>query len=188
MRRTPVVLGILSMVFGGLIAVYSAFGLATQSMVKDWGSTFAKLGALAPKRPGQPDPTAMMAQMGPLMNELKPYTLGIQTGMLLFSLALVGVGFSLYKRQAWSRAASLLWSGAALAFIPFQLWIQTKVVQPRVNELLLKSLGDASGLLQSTMGMQSGITIVMHVLLYAPFPIILLILMGRSSAKNDLLT
>lgn len=191
MRRTPVVLGILSMVFGGLIAAYSAFGLATQSMVKDWGAAFAKLSALGPPRANQPDPAVLMNGMSQLMSELKPYTLSISIGMMLFSLALVGIGWGLYKRQAWSRGASLMWATAALAFIPFQLYLQTKVIQPKVNELMLRAFADSNmpaGFLQNALGMQTGITVVMNILFYAPFPVILLILMGRASAKNDLLS
>jgi hypothetical protein len=190
MRRTPVVLGVLSMVFGGLVAAYSAFGLATQSMVKSWSSAFGKMAAMGPPRPGQPDPAKMMEAMGPMLDQLKPYTLSISGGMLLFSLALIGVGWGLYKRQAWSRPASMLWGAAALAFIPFQIWVQTSIIQPRMREIMIQAFSDAQmppGIIESAFGMQSGITVVFTVLFYAPFPVVLLILMGRSSARNDLL-
>jgi hypothetical protein len=95
MRRTPVVLGILSMVFGGLIAAYSAFGLATQSMVKSWTSAFGKMAAMGPPRPGQPDPAKMMESMGPLLEQLKPYTQSITGGILLLKQVLIGVGWGL---------------------------------------------------------------------------------------------
>jgi hypothetical protein len=190
MRRTPVVLGILSMIFGGLVAAYSAFGLATQSMAKEWSAAFSKMAALNPPRPGHPDPGKMMEGMGPLLDQLKPYTLSISGGMLLFSLALIGIGWGLYKRQAWSRPASLLWGAAALAFIPFQIWVQTAIIQPRMREMMLQAFTDANlppAFLQSMLSAQGGITVVFTVLVYAPFPVVLLILMGRSSARNDLL-
>src|SRR5947209_6975553 len=138
MRRTPVVLGILSMVFGGLVALYSSVGLATQSLVKDWGQTFGKLGQIGPRRPGQPDPSAALEAIGQVVDQLKPYTYAISGGMVAFSLALILIGWGLYKRQAWSRPASLLWSGLALAFIPFQIYVQTQIVQPRMHEAMMK--------------------------------------------------
>lgn len=173
------------MIFGTLIALYSAIGLWMQSAMKDFG----KLGALMPKRPGAPDPAVALEALGKVMEELKPYTNAIAGGMLIFSLALIAVGMGLYKRQAWSRPASLLWSGLALAFIPFQIFVQTQIVQPRVHDAMMKMYeGMPAGVFDGMMGMQTGLTIVMQVVFYAPFPVILLILMGRSSAKNDLLT
>jgi hypothetical protein len=191
MRRTPVVLGILSMVFGGLIAAYSAFGLATQSMAKDWSKMFGQLGALAPQKPGAPDMRVMMESMSHVMDELRPYTFAISGGFLLFSNVLVGIGWGLYKRQAWSRMASIGWSQAALAFIPFQIFVQTHLIQPKVMAAMKAAFTQAnmpSAMFEGMMGMQSGIVVVTSILFYAPFPVILLILMGRQSAKGDLLT
>jgi hypothetical protein len=186
MRRTPVVLGLLSMIFGGLVAIYSGVGLWLQSAVKDFG----KLGSMIPRRPGQPDPAVALEATARAMEDLKPYTYAITGGMIVFSLALIVVGLGLYKRQAWSRPASLLWSALALAFIPFQIFVQTQVVQPRIHEAMMKAYeGTAMAGLQSSMaGMQTSATVLGQIIFYAPFPVILLILMGRSSAKNDLLS
>jgi hypothetical protein len=184
MRRTPVILGILSMVFGGLVALYSAAGLWMQSAIKDFG----KLGAMLPRRPGGPDPSAAMEALARVAEELKPYTYAITGGMIAFSLALIVVGFGLYKRQAWSRPASLLWSGLALAFIPFQIFVQTHIIQPRMHDAVAKMYEGMPGMGESMLGMQTSLTVVLQILFYAPFPVILLILIGRASAKNDLLT
>jgi hypothetical protein len=192
MRRTPVVLGVLSMVFGSLVAAWSAFGLATQSLMRDMTSGFtSSLLAGQPHKPGMPDPAVMMQSMQKMVDELKPYTYMLSGGMIVFSLALVVVGFGLYKRQPWSRPASLLWGAAALADIPFMLWVQTSVIIPKTQAMMTEMFaasGMPSGVFDAAMGMQKGILVVTHILFYAPFPVLLLILMGRSSAKNDLLT
>jgi hypothetical protein len=189
MRRTPVVLGILSMVFGGLIALYQAFVLASQSLMKNFAD-LGKMGAGMPHRPGQPDFGAAMEAGMKVAEQLRPYTYAIAGGMLIMSLALIVVGFGLYKRQAWSRPASLLWGGAALLFIPFQIFIQTQIIQPRMHEAMSKMLEGQPGgaMMDSMMGVSSGLVIITQIVFYAPFPVILLFLMGRSSAKNDLLS
>jgi hypothetical protein len=191
MRRTPVVLGVLSMVFGGLVAAWSLFGLLTQSMVKDFSGTFGSaMAKLGPPRPGAPDPKAMMDEMGKMMEALTPYMYTLTGGMLLMSLLLGVVGFGLYKRQSWSRPGALMWAVAALAFIPFQLYVQIAIVMPRSQAMMAAAFqGDkmAAGLMDSFAGMQTGITVVTHILFYAPFPVILLFLMGRRSARNDLM-
>jgi hypothetical protein len=192
MRKTPVVLGVLSMVFGGLVSLYSLFGLLSQSFLKGLTSTFTAAALRAgPRRPGAPDPAQMMDAMQKLFDELRPYTLAISGGMLFMSLALCVVGWGLYKRQAWSRAAALLWCGAALLFLPFSIWVQVGLVMPRtmevMNAMMPPELSRLSGFGDAMMGMQKTITIVGQLVFYTPYPIVLAILMGRPSAKNDLL-
>lgn len=191
MRRTPVILGVLSMVFGGLVAAWSLFGLLTQSMVKDFSGTFGSaMMKLGPPRPGAPDPQAMMAEMTKMMEALTPYVYTLTGGMLAMSLLLGVVGYGLYRRQAWSRPAALLWAAGALAFIPFQLYVQLAIVMPRTQAMMAAAFHNdklTAGMMDSFAGMQTGITVVTHILFYAPFPVILLILMGRPSARNDLL-
>jgi len=50
----------------------------------------------------------------------------------------------------------------------------------------LKVPGAAANSMQSMASLQGVVLIVFHLLFYTPFPIILLLLMGRQSAKNDL--
>jgi hypothetical protein len=190
MRRTPVVLGVLSMIFGGLVSLYSLFGLLSQSMVKGFtGGLTAAMQNLGPPRPGQPDPAAMMQAMTQLIDDLKPYTYAISGGFLIMSLALIAIGWGLYKRQSWSRPAALLWAACALVFLPFSIYINVGVVMPRTAEITNMYMGQMkmAGFMDSMMSMQKTITIVSHIIFYAPYPIILAILMGRSSARNDLL-
>jgi len=191
MRKTPVILGVLSMVFGGLVGMWSAFGLLTQSFVKDWTKTMGSMMALQPHKEGAPDPAAMFASMATVVERLKPYTYAVSGGMFVFSMALAAIGFGLYRRQAWARPASLLWAAAALLFLPFQIYVQVGIVQPAMHEAMMASLANAkfpTGLMDTMVGAQRMVAIIGQVVFYAPFPVILLALMGRSSARNDLLS
>jgi hypothetical protein len=188
-RRTPVVLGILNIIFGSVIALWALFGLFIQNTVKEWTQTFTKLMAMAPHKPGMPDPAQMMEGMVRALDKLKPYQYVMSGGFLLLSLACIGVGYGLWKRQAWSRQAAVLWSIAALAFIPIQLYLQVGVILPMTNQIVLESFrssGLPTGMMEAMTGMQGAMTVVSGILFWAPYPIILAILMGRSSAKNDL--
>jgi hypothetical protein len=72
-----------------------------------------------------------------------------------------------------------------------QIWVQVKVILPRTQEITKAMLegtpGASSAVMQSIEGVQSVATVVLYLLFYSPFPILLLWLIGRPSAKNDLL-
>jgi cytochrome bd-type quinol oxidase subunit 2 len=198
MRNTPVVLGVLSIAFGSLQALVSGASLATQSKTKDllkgMGSAMSKLPGA--NQPGQPDFNATMDAAARLGEDLKPYTLLLGLSMVVMALALVAVGILLYKRRARARPAALAWAVAALLYIPCQLYLQVSIINPRTQQYLKEiasaSTGagtgaDAAGAAMDVMsGMMGGIAIVGTVAFYAPFPIVLLALMGRSKIKQVL--
>jgi hypothetical protein len=191
MRNTPVVLGVLSIAFGSLQALFSAMGLASQPLSKNilGGMGKAMSGLPGAKQPGQPDPAAMMEGMVKLTDELKPYTLLLGISMIILASALVVVGVLLYKRRARARPLALIWAVAALAYIPFQLYVQVAIVQPRTAEIMRQMMPanqPASAAMDMVTGMQGGIVVVTTLLFYTPFPILLLILMGRPKIKQVL--
>jgi hypothetical protein len=188
MRKTPVVLGVLSIVFGALTALWHAFSMVSQRYVRDFSS---QLAAMGPHRPGAPDPTEMMAKISEAQAQLAPVLYTISGGMVALSLVLIAVGLGLYRRQPWSRPASMIWAFAALAFIPVQDYLQIAIIQPKMMEAMMATMsssGLSSGVASSMMGMQKGIVVIFSVIFYTPFPVLLLILMGRSSARNDLVS
>lgn len=190
MRSTPAVLGVLSMVFGGVHAFWSGTSLltrgSTNTMMTGYGKAFAGL----PRRPSDPDPKAMFDQMAHAMDEIRPYLLAINLPLLVFSLALIVVGYELYKRRPRSRGLAVGWSIAALAFVPVLLYVQLTYVVPRTTAAMQSMFanipGDQQAFMKSFGAMQAVMTIGTYVLLYVPFPVVLLILIGRASAKQDL--
>jgi hypothetical protein len=144
-----------------------------------------------PRQEGQPDVGPMFERLARVMEEVKLYTYLTGFAMLAFSIALVILGWMLYKRRAQSRSLIIAWAAAALAYLPLQIWVQVKVILPRTHEatkaMLAGTNSPTSGLMDSMMAWQGIGTVVYDLVVYAPFPILLLWLIGRASAKNDLL-
>ena len=191
MRKTPVTLGILSIIFGSLVALYSGFNLVFSSFSGSLMSGMGQLAANAPRRPGQPDPTLLFNKLGEAMKSVMPYTTALMAGKVLFSIALIAIGYGLYKRMRWSRTGAIGWGALALVFLVAELIVTISVIQPRVNAAMQEVFrgmpaGDAgAAMMQAMQGSQSAVTIVVNLVLYSPFPILLLILCGRRSAAAD---
>ena len=191
MRKTPVTLGVLSMVFGGLVALYSGFNLIFQSFSGSFMTSMGQLAASAPRKPGDPDPQLMFTKLGEAVKTVAPYTSALLAGKVVFSIALIIIGYGLYKRLRWSRSGAIAWGALALLFLAAELVVTIGVVQPRMNAAMqevFRSVPNASpgaAMMQAMQGSQGAITVVVNLLLYAPFPILLLILCGRRSAAGD---
>jgi hypothetical protein len=191
MRKTPVVMGVLAMVFGGLQALMSGGTLVTGLFSKQIMGSMEKAFSEMPRQPGDPDVGTLMAQSAKLAEELKLYTYLTGFGMVAFSIALIIVGYLLYKRRAQSRKLTIAWAIAALIYLPIQIWVQVMIILPRtqaVTEQMVKGMNKAAvELAQGMASWQSIGTVIYQLTFYAPFPILLLWLIGRQSAKNDLL-
>jgi hypothetical protein len=191
MRKTPVTLGVLSMIFGGLVAVYSGFNLVFQSFSGSFMSSMGQLAASAPRRPGQPDPSVMFAKIGDAVKTVAPYTTALLAGKVLFSIALIAIGYGMYKRRRWARSGAIGWGALALVFLVGELMVTVGIIQPRMAAAMQEVFhsmpnGDpGAAMMQAMQGSQGAITIVVNLILYAPFPILLLILCGRRSATAD---
>jgi len=191
MRKTPVVMGVLAMVFGGIQVLMTGVGLVSAPFSKQMMGSMGKAFSGLPRPEGQPDVGDAFERLGKVTEELKLYTYLTGFAMLAFAIALIIVGSLLCKRRAQSRKLAVIWAIAALVYLPIQMWVQVKIILPRTAEVtqqMLKGMDSASaGFAQTFAGVQSVGTVVFYLLFYTPFPILLLLLIGRSSAKNDLL-
>jgi uncharacterized membrane protein YhaH (DUF805 family) len=191
MRKTPVTLGVLCIVFGGVTALWKGFGLFLNSMSGSTLKGFGALMAAAPRRPGQPDPAVLMAKSQEMVKQLAPYTNALLAVMLLFSIALIVIGVGLYKRQSWARSAAIGWSVLGLFYVLAEIVVQLTVIQPRTREMMKEmfaSMPDApaaGAMMQAVGSAQGAIVVVTALLFWTPFPIVLLILCGRRSAAAD---
>jgi hypothetical protein len=192
MRKTPLTLGVLCIVFGGVTALWKGFGLFLNSMSGSTLKGFGALMAAAPRRPGQPDPAVLMAKSQEMVKQLAPYTNALLAVMLLFSIALIVIGVGLYKRQSWARSAAIGWSVLGLFYVLAEIVVQLTIIQPRTREMMKEMFasipdGAAAGaaMMQAVGSAQGAIVVVTALLFWTPFPIVLLILCGRRSAAAD---
>lgn len=187
MRRTPVTLGILSMVFGSLIALWNAVQLAISVAAPALVSQISALTKNLPQKPGQPDPQLVMSHMAETARELAPYTQALLGGKLILSLALIVIGYGLSQRRGWSRSGAVAWGALALLFTFTEAIVQATIIQPRSVAALKTVMASApnAAALQQTMSAQSTALPLLLVALFAPFPIVLLALCGRRSAAAD---
>jgi hypothetical protein len=187
MRRTPVTLGILSMVFGSLIALWNALQLAISVATPTLVSHMGELTKNLPQKPGQPDPQLVMSRMAETTRALAPYTEALMGGKLLLSIALIVIGYGLSQRRSWSRSGAIAWGGLALLFTFAEAIVQATIIQPRSVAAIKAVMASApnAAALQQTMGLQSTALPLLLVAVFAPFPIVLLALCGRRSAAAD---
>jgi hypothetical protein len=167
MRRTPVVLGVLSMIFGGL---YGLLCLTTLTM----GSWVAALRAV--------DSSPAGVARSQLLAERVRFESFDNIGLFVWSLALVVIGWGLYRRSPWARRASIVWSALALAYVVVRVIAHFAVFLPHAEALLQAYPTElARHRVSETVAM--GLLLVFN----APYPVVLLRLMARRSAQNDLL-
>jgi hypothetical protein len=190
MRKTPRTLGILAIIFGSLIGLWSLIQLGLTSVSGSLMGNMAATGGL-PHQPGQPDPAVFMAKMQEMMKQLAPYTYGLLTGRFLFSVALVVIGVGLYKQRRWGRSGAIAWGGLALLFLVAEISINVGIIQPRTTALVqqmfagLPNADQMAPMMNMMKSMQGGATVFLSLLFYAPFPIVMLALNGRRSAAAD---
>jgi hypothetical protein len=173
-------MGVLAIVFGGLQVLMTGVGLITQPYAR---KVMGDMGT------GRPDVEATFER---LLRDLKLYQYLMALAMLAFAITLIFIGVMLYKRRPRSRPLTIAWAVAALAYLPVHVWVHVKLVLPRSQEL-------TKAMMQ---GMDNASAEVMQDDHRAPgrggpwcstwsstrrFPLLLLWLIGRNSAKNDLL-
>src|SRR6187401_2756355 len=134
MRKTPVVMGVLAMVFGGIQALMTVVSLASAPFSKQMMGGMGKAFSNLPRKAGEPDVSQVFERLGKLTEELKVWTYLTNFAMLAFAATLIIVGYLLYKRRAQSRKLTVAWAIAALAYLPIMLWVQVKIIQPRTTE------------------------------------------------------
>ena len=191
MRKTPVTLGVLAIVFGAVVALYDGGRLALASLADSFNKTFGAAMASAKSQRGQLDSTAMIERAQAVLKDLSPYTMSLLAAMVLFSLVLIAIGVGLCKRMSWARSAAIGWSALGLIYLVADTIVHLTVILPRTQAMMKEMFasmpnGDkASSMAMSVMGGAQDGVIVLQAVCLAAFPVVMLILMGRRSAAGD---
>ena len=152
--QTPRTLGLLSMIFGGIVICTSLFGLITGGQM----GTFSV----------QPSQRAAFEAYA---HELHGYTIAQSSIMLLMSIALVVIGTGQRSYQRWAVGASIKWSIAAFAVIAFNAVGTVVWVLPAMDHLL--SNLPANPINNSSMAPAMKMMIFLGLGANLPYPIIL---------------
>lgn len=180
MRKTPVVLGVLSIIFGSVMAVFSLLSAFL-------GPMFQKLGEVARNLPGQTElQRAQMEASSESFAHLTPYMTLSAVVYLVMSIALVVVGVGLYRRRAWARRPAIAWAAVALALTVANAVYMIGWMQPQQREVqrAVYAAHNVTIPFELPSSVQTGI-VLWSALLYAAYPTVLLALIGRRSAARD---
>lgn len=165
----PRVLGVLSIVFGSLVVAFSLFGLVSPGMSRGMyhGEALAALDAY--------------------MDALQPWSAIINIVMMLMSVALIFIGIGQRRYRRWARGATITWGWLALLILVGQFAIWLTVISPalevfieRISNSMLGGLGSPLSGLTSNLGFIS-------LFFYAPYPIILIIFMGKPKIERAMI-
>ncbi|MCU1281187.1 MAG: hypothetical protein JWM53_4733 [bacterium] len=182
MRKTPVVLGVLSIIFGSVTAVLSLLTLFI-------GPFFSKLSQFTANLPGQSEAQrAQMEAADASFAALAGYMKVSSAAFLIMSVALVIVGVGLYRRRAWARRAAVAWSLAGIVMVVVNFVFSVAWMQPHQREVQ-HAIYAAHGVtppFELGAGSQTAL-VFFSTLMYCAFPTVLLALVGRRSAVNDFL-
>jgi hypothetical protein len=191
MRKTPVVLGVLNIVFGALVAAWSLFGLIGQSFASGMMEMMKGFSKSLPTRPGMPNLPDFYGQMKDLIETVKPYFTVLLLVKVLFSVALVWIGWGLYRRISSYRKLAVYWSLCAIGINIGEAIFNLAYYLPKVNAILTefyKNMPVGMADFQRSMSSMGGeVGAIGGVIFNSAYPIVLLILMSRASAKNDLI-
>ncbi|MFO0745397.1 MAG: hypothetical protein U1F43_06955 [Myxococcota bacterium] len=154
---SPKVFGILSIVFGSLVALFTLFGLVASS-------TGAFTGLMRE------------SQQGPFreyVSTLQPMTTIIAVVMLAMSVWLIFIGIGQRRYRGWARSSSFIWGALGLAILAAHFAWQVLVLGPVLDRFIAQiSTGSAAGSMVG--GMTRTLTLA-SLVLYVPYPIILMV-------------
>jgi hypothetical protein len=163
----PKVLGILSIVFGGIVILMTLVGLTMSGV-----GAFEQL------------PGVDMAAAQIYIDALEPWATILMMSMIAMSGALVAIGIGQLKYQRWARTAAIGWSLLGFVII-IGLLLQHYLVTVPALEVFLGSLGGGNEVTSMMRGL-TGASGIVSVILYAPYPIIMLVLMRKPAVIESM--
>lgn len=157
---SPRVLGILSIVFGSIVVAFSLFGLAAAGLGSDM------MGSRAARRAFEV-----------YAAELQPWSTIATIVMIGMSLALLFIGIGQRGYRQWAQRAAVAWAIAALVVLAGQFAFHFLVTTPALDRFIA-GLQRHSPVGDMMSGMGTGLGFA-SLFFYAPYPIIMLVLMRK---------
>jgi hypothetical protein len=177
----PKVFGVLSIIFASIVLLFGLLGSCGGFVGQGMLSAGAGFGRSA----GSPEVQDGLKHMATMY-----MAIGIQSLVLtLMSALLLAIGVGQVRYRAWAGRWSVYWAGVALVVLVGMVVLSFAVIGPayqRMMETIAKSSPSGampSGFAGSMGTMFGGMSGVMTVLFYAPYPILLLIFFTRDHIR-----
>lgn len=181
----PKAYGVLSIIFGSIVLLFSLLGSCTQLAQKDRGQLTGALMGM-----GSGDPKGVSAAWDKYMATTRSVGLASSAVYLLMSggLLIIGIGQLRYRR--WARSSSVYWGLAALLVLAVVILVNRLIVAPAGRELFEALSHSSKGSLESMMSSMMGSMftsswfMIVTVILYAPYPLLLLATFTRPAIRD----
>jgi hypothetical protein len=184
-RKTPVVLGILSIIFGSITAFFQLIGMVMSMVFGSLLSGFMGSQAMQNATAQDPQAAKFLELFPKMMAMMKPYVIAQGVVLTVLSIGLIFVGVGLHKRRHWARRATLIWVGLSVIGIVTRI-VSQAMMNARVRELFGELINHpqfkAQAAMQSEMTIMSALIVVIT---WGAYPTILAVLVGRPSAVDD---
>ena len=183
----PKVFGVLSIVFGSVVLLFSLLGSFSQLAQKDRGQL---AGAFMGVGGGDGKGAAAWDKY---LSTTRTVTLAQSAIFILLSggLLIIGIGQLRYRR--WARSTSVYWGIAGMVVLGVVVLVNRLIVAPAGRELFDTLARSSKGSFESMLGSMMGsmftsswFTIV-TVILYAPYPLLLLWFFTRPAIHDAML-
>jgi hypothetical protein len=176
--RAPKVFGVLSIVFSSLTLIGSLLGALGGAM------STALRNVEVPDNPKFAEARSMVQGLARIYR-----IIGVQSLMIaLLSVALLVIGIGQLRYRAWARRFSLYWGGTALGAVAGMVLISVMLLGPAYHDLMTAAARTVRS--RATVAPEMGLDVLMggsaavlEVLLYAPYPILLLVFFSRDRVR-----
>jgi hypothetical protein len=180
----PKVFGVLSIIFSSVVLLGSALGLLGTLA----SSALAGAGNMVPDADKAAELNAMLAPMARVYQGL-----GLESLILfLMSVLLLAIGIGQLRYRAWARRWSVYWAVAGLACVVLLVVISMVIVSPAYAALLdaLSRIkppnGEQMPQLGALSGMVGGVFAVIAIILYTPYPALMLLFFTREHVRASM--
>jgi len=180
----PKVFGVLSIIFSSVVLLGSALGLLgtlASSALEGMGSMVNDTDKAA----------ELNAMIGPMARVYQG--LGLESLILfLMSAVLLAIGIGQIRYRAWARRWSVYWAIAGLACVVLLVVISLVIVSPAYADLLdaLSRIkppnGEQMPQLGALSGMVGGVFAVIAIILYTPYPALMLLFFTREHVRASM--
>ena len=186
----PKVFGVLSIIFASLVLFFSALGLlataATSSIESGVGMS-------------SPDKDSKAEQVNAMMRPMAKAYRGVGLQSLItfvMSALLLAIGIGQLRYRAWAGRWSVYWGVAGLVCVGLIVAISLLIISPAYGELFesaarLNPKGEGQAPLPPAMGggmaaLFGGTFAVLAVILYAPYPALMLLFFTRPRVRASM--